>query len=69
MSPSISRCDRSSNELGREIGPELGSAAEWLMTRVGVDRLAALHLVFELVRRGGTVSIVGLYGGMTDPCR
>jgi threonine dehydrogenase-like Zn-dependent dehydrogenase len=41
--------------------------AERLMTRVGVDRLAALHMAFELVRRGGTVSIVGVYGGMTDP--
>jgi threonine dehydrogenase-like Zn-dependent dehydrogenase len=41
--------------------------AERLMTHVGVDRLAALHLAFELVRRGGTVSIVGVYGGMTDP--
>ena len=41
--------------------------AERLMTRAGVDRLAALHAAIELVRRGGTVSIVGVYGGMTDP--
>jgi threonine dehydrogenase-like Zn-dependent dehydrogenase len=41
--------------------------AERLMTRAGVDRLAALHTAIELVRRGGTVSIVGVYGGMTDP--
>ncbi len=38
-----------------------------LMKRAGVDRLAALHLAIELVRRGGTVSIIGVYGGMTDP--
>ncbi len=38
-----------------------------LMTRAGVDRLAALHLAIELVARGGTVSVVGVYGGMTDP--
>jgi threonine dehydrogenase-like Zn-dependent dehydrogenase len=44
-----------------------GSVAEKLMTKAGVDRLAALHTSFELVRRGGTVSIVGVYGGMTDP--
>jgi threonine dehydrogenase-like Zn-dependent dehydrogenase len=44
-----------------------GRVAEKLMTKAGVDRLAALHTSFELVRRGGTVSIVGVYGGMTDP--
>jgi threonine dehydrogenase-like Zn-dependent dehydrogenase len=41
--------------------------AERLMKRAGGDRLAALHLAIDLVRRGGTVSIVGVYGGMTDP--
>lgn len=41
--------------------------AEKLMRRAGVDRLAALHLAFDLVRRGGTVSVVGVYGAMTDP--
>jgi len=44
-----------------------GRVAESLMKRAGTDRLAALNLAFELVRRGGTVSIVGVYGGMTDP--
>jgi threonine dehydrogenase-like Zn-dependent dehydrogenase len=43
------------------------SMAEKLMTKAGVDRLAALHTAIELVRRGGTLSIVGVYGGMTDP--
>jgi threonine dehydrogenase-like Zn-dependent dehydrogenase len=33
----------------------------------GVDRLAALHLSIDAVRRGGTVSISGVYGGMADP--
>jgi threonine dehydrogenase-like Zn-dependent dehydrogenase len=41
--------------------------SEWLMMKVGVDRLAALHTAIELVRRGGTVSIIGVYGGLTDP--
>ena len=27
------------------------------MTKAGVDRLAALHLAIEVVRRGGTVSV------------
>ncbi len=41
--------------------------ASRLMTRAGIDRLAALHLAIDLVSRGGTVSVVGVYGGMTDP--
>jgi threonine dehydrogenase-like Zn-dependent dehydrogenase len=38
-----------------------------LMEKAGVDRLAAFHLATELVRRGGTISIVGVYGGQADP--
>ncbi|MGI5532396.1 zinc-dependent alcohol dehydrogenase [Streptomyces syringium] len=41
--------------------------AEKLMHKAGVDRMSALHLAIALVRRGGTVSISGVYGGMTDP--
>jgi threonine dehydrogenase-like Zn-dependent dehydrogenase len=33
----------------------------------GVDRLAALHTAIDAVRRGGTISISGVYGGMADP--
>ena len=33
----------------------------------GVDRLAALHLALDLARRGGTVSLSGVYGGAVDP--
>lgn len=33
----------------------------------GVDRLAALHTAIDAVRRGGTVSVSGVYGGMADP--
>jgi threonine dehydrogenase-like Zn-dependent dehydrogenase len=40
---------------------------ERLMRRAGIDRLAALYMALDLVRRGGTVSVVGVYGGMTDP--
>jgi threonine dehydrogenase-like Zn-dependent dehydrogenase len=35
--------------------------------RFGIDRLAALHASLSAVRRGGTVSLVGVYGGMADP--
>ena len=43
------------------------SLAEKLMERAGVDRLNALHMAVEVVRRGGTISLVGVYGGMADP--
>ncbi|MET7736136.1 zinc-dependent alcohol dehydrogenase [Streptomyces sp. NPDC005402] len=35
--------------------------------RFSIDRLAALHTAIELVRRGGTLSLTGVYGGMADP--
>ncbi|MBD0841297.1 zinc-dependent alcohol dehydrogenase [Streptomyces sp. TRM68416] len=38
-----------------------------LTERFGVDRLAALYTAIDLVRRGGTLSLVGIYGGMADP--
>ena len=37
------------------------------MERAGVDRLPALHLAIDIVRRGGTISLIGVYGGMADP--
>jgi threonine dehydrogenase-like Zn-dependent dehydrogenase len=33
----------------------------------GIDRLAALHTAVDAVRRGGTLSISGVYGGTADP--
>ncbi len=38
-----------------------------LAKTVGVDRLAALLLGIDAVRRGGTLSISGVYGGVADP--
>ena len=38
-----------------------------VMQRAGVDRLAALHDAALSARRGGTVSLVGVYGGAADP--
>lgn len=43
------------------------AAARPLMKKVGVDRMAALMDALTVVRRGGTVSLSGVYGGMTDP--
>jgi len=43
------------------------AVAQKLMEKGGVDRLSALNLALELVRRGGTVSLSGVYGGTIDP--
>lgn len=40
--------------------------AEPLARRTGVDRLSALRTAIDAVRRGGTVSISGVYGGAND---
>jgi threonine dehydrogenase-like Zn-dependent dehydrogenase len=37
------------------------------MQHAGVDRLTSMLNSFELVRRGGTVSLAGVYGGESDP--
>ncbi|GLW89690.1 alcohol dehydrogenase catalytic domain-containing protein [Actinokineospora globicatena] len=51
----------------RAVGLLPDSAAEKIMRRAGVDRLEALRLAIDIVRRGGTISLVGVYGGMADP--
>jgi threonine dehydrogenase-like Zn-dependent dehydrogenase len=43
------------------------AVAAKLMERAGFDRLHALYLAIDIVRRGGTISVVGVYGGMADP--
>ena len=35
--------------------------------KMGVDRLSALLTSIDAVRRGGTVSVIGVYGGAKDP--
>lgn len=42
-------------------------AGQKVTDTMGVDRMAALRESFSTVRRGGTVSIIGVYGGQTDP--
>ena len=32
-----------------------------------MDRLSALNSAIDIVRRGGTISLSGVYGGMADP--
>jgi threonine dehydrogenase-like Zn-dependent dehydrogenase len=43
------------------------AVAERLMEKAGMDRLHALYLAIDIVRRGGTISLIGVYGGMADP--
>ncbi len=41
--------------------------AQPVIQKAAIDRLAALHLAIDLVRRGGTISISGVYGGAISP--
>ncbi|MGI3779324.1 MAG: zinc-dependent alcohol dehydrogenase [Janthinobacterium lividum] len=43
------------------------AVAQPVFKTAGVDKLAALYSAIELVRRGGTISVIGVYGGMADP--
>jgi threonine dehydrogenase-like Zn-dependent dehydrogenase len=43
------------------------AVAEQIMKKGGVDRLNAFYLAIEIVRRGGTISLSGVYGGTADP--
>ncbi|TCK24638.1 alcohol dehydrogenase catalytic domain-containing protein [Pseudonocardia endophytica] len=43
------------------------SVGEKVMSNAGTDRMAALLLAIRLVRRGGTISLSGVYGGTADP--
>jgi threonine dehydrogenase-like Zn-dependent dehydrogenase len=38
-----------------------------IMQTAGVDRLGALYSAIDIVRRGGTISLSGVYGGVADP--
>jgi threonine dehydrogenase-like Zn-dependent dehydrogenase len=43
------------------------AVAKPLLEKAGIDRLNALYHSIDVVRRGGTISIVGVYAGMMDP--
>ena len=43
------------------------AVAAKLMKTAGLDRLHALYLAIDIVRRGGTISLSGVYGGTADP--
>ncbi len=55
-------------ELAQKMTTLLPSpVASRMMQHVGIDRMQALMLAIDVVRRGGTISLSGVYGGMTDP--
>jgi threonine dehydrogenase-like Zn-dependent dehydrogenase len=41
--------------------------ARKIMTSASVDRMAAIYLAIDAVRRGGTISLSGVYAGTSDP--
>ncbi|BBX34773.1 alcohol dehydrogenase [Mycolicibacterium mageritense DSM 44476 = CIP 104973] len=41
--------------------------AKPMMQTAGLDRLDALYSAIDIVRRGGTISLSGVYGGNADP--
>jgi len=43
------------------------AVARPMVQKAGIDRLAALHMAIELVQRGGTISLSGVYGGAVSP--
>jgi threonine dehydrogenase-like Zn-dependent dehydrogenase len=38
-----------------------------MIEKAGIDRLAVVRRAISAVRRGGTISLSGVYGGMADP--
>jgi threonine dehydrogenase-like Zn-dependent dehydrogenase len=59
-SPGAELAHKVVGRLPRKVG-------EVLMKTAGMDHLAALHASIDIVRRGGTISLVGVYGGAADP--
>jgi threonine dehydrogenase-like Zn-dependent dehydrogenase len=58
--PVASALQRATAALPRAVSAHLAAKA-------GIDRLAALRTAIDAVRRGGTLSLVGVYGGPADP--
>jgi threonine dehydrogenase-like Zn-dependent dehydrogenase len=55
-------------KLAQDLAGMLPDAVASKMIEVaGVDRLSVLHHAIECVRRGGTISLSGVYGGAADP--
>jgi len=53
--------------LQQAVGLLPDAVAAPMMKVAGTDRLNALYSAIDIVRRGGTVSLIGVYGGAADP--
>ncbi len=53
--------------LQQAVGLLPDAVAAPMMKMAGTDRLNALYSAIDIVRRGGTVSLIGVYGGAADP--
>ncbi len=55
-------------EFAQKLASRLPSAVSGpMMQKAGIDRLAVLYQAIDTVRRAGTISLSGVYGGMADP--
>lgn len=52
--------------IQKAVGLLPDAAARKLLDKVGIDRLAAVYAGIDVVRRGGTVSLSGVYAGDAD---
>jgi threonine dehydrogenase-like Zn-dependent dehydrogenase len=53
--------------MQRAVGLLPRAVSQPLAKKAGIDRLTALRTAIAAVRRGGTLSVVGVYGGAVDP--
>jgi threonine dehydrogenase-like Zn-dependent dehydrogenase len=51
----------------RMVGLLPDAIGEKMMQKGGVDKLNAFYAAIDIVRRGGTISLSGVYGGEADP--
>ncbi len=55
-------------ELAQKMSGFLPDAiARPMITKAAIDRMSVLHAAIDSVRRGGTISLSGVYGGQLDP--
>jgi len=55
-------------ELAQKISGFLPDAvAQKMIETAGIDRMSVLYASIDTVRRGGTISLSGVYGGQVDP--
>ena len=53
--------------LGKVVGVMPGPVARPVIEKMGIDRGASLYASIDSARRGGTLSIIGVYGGAATP--